>query len=70
MLTHKNVIAAVSATKMQITLDVGPRKDDCMISFLPLSHMLVSEDQCNFFIASIIQTGTFSFQERCCEVRA
>ncbi|GAV08057.1 hypothetical protein RvY_17807-2 [Ramazzottius varieornatus] len=42
MLTHKNVIAAVSATKMQITVEVGPKQDDCMISFLPLSHMLVS----------------------------
>uniref|UniRef100_A0A646QEB8 Long-chain-fatty-acid--CoA ligase n=1 Tax=Hemiscolopendra marginata TaxID=943146 RepID=A0A646QEB8_9MYRI len=39
MLTHENVVADVSAVVYQLG-DLKPTKDDVMISFLPLAHML------------------------------
>ncbi|XP_045476219.1 long-chain-fatty-acid--CoA ligase 5 isoform X2 [Harmonia axyridis] len=39
MLTHENVIASVSAVQMQMG-EYKLKSTDCMISFLPLAHML------------------------------
>ncbi|KAL3273201.1 hypothetical protein HHI36_014657 [Cryptolaemus montrouzieri] len=39
MLTHENVIASVSAVLLQMG-EYKPKSSDCMISFLPLAHML------------------------------
>uniref|UniRef100_A0A6A7FS43 Long-chain-fatty-acid--CoA ligase n=2 Tax=Hirondellea gigas TaxID=1518452 RepID=A0A6A7FS43_9CRUS len=39
MLTHENVVAAVSATLLQLA-EHKPHKSDVMLSFLPLAHML------------------------------
>ncbi|OQV24778.1 Long-chain-fatty-acid--CoA ligase 6 [Hypsibius exemplaris] len=41
VLTHRNVVAAVCATMIQIG-EVGTRQTDSMVSFLPLSHMLTA----------------------------
>ncbi|OQR78292.1 long-chain-fatty-acid--CoA ligase 5-like [Tropilaelaps mercedesae] len=39
MLSHKNIIACLSSVMFQLG-EVAPCKDDVMISFLPLAHML------------------------------
>lgn len=39
MLTHENVVADVSSVVLQLG-DLKPAKNDVMISFLPLAHML------------------------------
>jgi len=39
MLTHENIVAAVSATLLNLA-EHRPNKDDIMLSFLPLAHML------------------------------
>lgn len=39
MLSHENIVAAVSATLLQLA-EHKPHKSDIMLSFLPLAHML------------------------------
>ncbi|KAK2721292.1 long-chain-fatty-acid--CoA ligase 1-like [Artemia franciscana] len=56
MLSHKNVIADVSAVSLQLG-DHKPRSSDVMLSFLPLAHML--ERTCHVVV--YMQGGSIGF---------
>ena len=41
MLSHENIVACVSACVQQLGVDKhAPNKNDVMISYLPMAHML------------------------------
>ena len=56
MLSHENIVADVSAVLLQMG-EHRPRRDDTMISFLPLAHML--ERCCQ--VAMYMQGGAVGF---------
>lgn len=49
MLTHENVVAGIVSVMMQLGVH-KPNKDDTLLSFLPLAHML--ERCCEVIIAT------------------
>ena len=55
MLSHENIVACVSACVQQLGVDKhAPNKNDVMISYLPMAHMLERICQVMIYLNNVL----------------